>query len=102
MNQKHNINIEKTYFCPHTPEENCSCRKPGLKLIKQAEEEFKIDLKSSFVIGDHPNDIKLGKNANCKTVYLLTGHGEKHKNDLKIKPDFIANNIVEAAKWILK
>lgn len=101
--KKYGIKIEKTYFCPHMPEENCDCRKPKLKFIKKAEEEFKIDVKNSFVIGDHPSDIRLGKNANCKTIYLLTGHGEKHKEEVNdIKPNFIANNLLEAAKWILK
>ena len=100
--EKQNIKIAKTYFCPHTPEENCDCRKPNTKFIEQAEKEFSIDIKNSFMIGDHPSDIELGKNANCKTIYLLTGHGEKHKEGLKTKPDFIANNILEAAQWILK
>lgn len=96
------IKIEKTYFCPHSPEENCNCRKPNTKFIKQAEKEFNIDLKNSFVVGDHPHDIEMGKNANCKIIYLLTGHGEKHRQKLNTKPDFIANNLLEAAKWILK
>lgn len=100
--KKHNIKIEKVYFCPHTPEENCDCRKPNIKFIKEAEKEFNISLKDSFVIGDHDYDIKMGKDAGCKSIYLLTGHGEKHKKELKIKPDFIANNMLEAVKWILK
>lgn len=100
--KKQNIIIEKTYFCPHTPEENCSCRKPSITFIKQAEKEFNLNLKESFVIGDHPHDIELGKNANCKTIYLLTGHGKRHKKEIKDKPDFIADNLLEAARWIIK
>jgi len=93
------IKIEKTYFCPHYPKGSCDCRKPNIKFIKQAKEEFNIDLNNSWVIGDHPHDIELGKNAGCKTIYLLTGHGKKHKKDLE-NPDFIANNILEAANII--
>lgn len=100
--KKENIVIEKTYYCPHAPEEKCDCRKPNPTFIKQAEKEFNIDLKNSFVIGDHPRDITLGKNAGCKAIYLLTGHGEKHKQELTQKPDFTANNLLEAAQWILK
>src|SRR3989338_215248 len=51
------------------------------------------------------NTSKMPKNAGCKTVYLLTGHGEKHKKELDgkgIKPDFISKNIYEAAKFIIK
>lgn len=100
--EKNGIKIEKTYFCPHKPEENCDCRKPNIKFVKQAEKEFDINLKKSFVIGDHSSDIELGKRARCKTVYLLTGHGKKHKEEIKVKPDFIANNLLEAAEWIIK
>jgi len=100
--KKENIIIEKTYYCLHEPEEKCDCRKPRVKFIKQAEEKFNIDLKNSFVIGDHPHDIELGKNANCKTIYLLTGHGKKHKQEIAQKPDFIASNLLEAAQWIIK
>lgn len=100
--KKENIIIEKTYYCPHEPEENCNCRKPKVKFIKQAEKEFNIDLKNSFVIGDHPSDIEMGKNAKCKTIYLLTGHGKKHKDKLTQKPDLIANNLLETARWIIK
>ena len=100
--KKHDIKIEKTYFCPHHPDINCDCRKPNTTFIKQAEKEFDINLKESFVIGDHPHDVTLGKNAGCKTIYLLTGHGKKHKEEMKEKPNFIANNLLEAAQWIIK
>src|SRR3989338_4487114 len=47
--KKHGIKIEKTYFCPHPPDVECDCRKPNIKFIKQAEKEFNIDLKNSWV-----------------------------------------------------
>ena len=98
--KKHNINIEKTYYCPHKPEDNCKCRKPKTKFLEEAVKEFKIKLKDSFVIGDKKEDVKMGKNAGCKTILVLTGYGMKAKNE--IKPDYIAKDVVDAAKWILK
>ena len=103
--EKHDIAIKRVYICPHHPDETCECRKPGTKYIKDAKKEFNLDLKNSWTIGDHPHDVQMGKNAGCKTVYLLTGHGEKHKKELDgkgIKPDFISKNIYEAAKFIIK
>ena len=99
--EKNNITIEKTYVCPHHPDKECDCRKPNVKFIKEIEKEFNIDLKNSWVIGDHPHDVEMGKNAGCKTIYVFTGHGEKHKDKLKIKPDFIAEDIYEATKIII-
>ncbi|MBS3105515.1 HAD family hydrolase [Candidatus Woesearchaeota archaeon] len=98
--KKHNIKIEKTYYCPHKPEDNCSCRKPKTKFLKVAEKKFRIDLKKSFVIGDKKADVELGKNANCKSILVLTGDGKKTIKEAK--PDFIAKDLMEAAKWIVK
>ena len=102
--KKDNIEIKKIYHCPHTPEEVCDCRKPSTKHIKEAEKEFNIDLKKSWVIGDHPSDIEMGINSGCRAVYLLTGHGKKHFEDLEkkdIKPNFIAENFFHATKFIM-
>ena len=96
--KKHNIKIEKTYVCPHKPEDNCDCRKPKVKLLKAAEKEFGIDLKKSFVIGDKTADIEMGRNAGCKTILVLAGHGTTAKDEAKA--DFVAKDLLEAAKWI--
>lgn len=42
--KKHKIKIEKTYYCPHNPEDNCICRKPKTKFLKDAEKEFGINI----------------------------------------------------------
>ena len=98
--EKHKIKIQKTYYCPHKREDNCECRKPKIKFLKDAEKEFKIDLKKSFVIGDRKSDFELGKNASCRTIHVLTGHGIHSKND--VKPDYFAEDLLDATKWILK
>jgi len=100
--RKEGIKIEHTKYCPHHPEDDCVCRKPSLKFLHELEQAYGLDLKTSFVIGDHPHDIEMGHKAGCKTVYMLTGHGEKHKGELKHKPDFIANDFLEAAQWVLR
>ena len=103
--KKEGIEIKKIYHCPHTPEEVCECRKPSDKYIKDAEKEFSIDLKNSWAVGDHPHDAEMGIKAGIKSIYLLTGHGAKHKEDLKknnINPDFIAKDFLQAAEFILQ
>jgi histidinol-phosphate phosphatase family protein len=97
------IAIEKTYYCPHMgDEDHCRCHKPSTLFLDQAREEYNIDLKSSFVIGDHPHDVEFGHRVGAKGIYVLTGHGKKHREDLvNIKPpDLIANNLYEATLWI--
>lgn len=96
------ILIQNTYFCPHTKEQSCVCKKPNIHYIRIVQQYYDIDLTRSFVVGDHPHDIEMAHNAGTKSIYLLTGHGEKHREDLKINPDFIAKDLYEAATWIIE
>ncbi|MBI4452493.1 HAD family hydrolase [Candidatus Woesearchaeota archaeon] len=97
--KKHNIKIEKIYVCPHKPEDNCECRKPKAKLIKDAEKDFDIDLSKSFMIGDKRIDIEMGHNAGCKSILVLTGNGMKEKENSEA--NYVARDLLDAAKWIL-
>ena len=97
------IRVEKTYYCPHRRDSACDCRKPGLKHMKSIESEFGIDLASSWVLGDHPSDIIMGRNAGCMTAYLLTGHGQKHCLELGHKgivPSIVEAGFLSAARRI--
>jgi D-glycero-D-manno-heptose 1,7-bisphosphate phosphatase len=102
--KKENIEIKKIYYCPHSPEQECGCRKPSNKFIKEAEAAFAIDPKRSWVIGDKPIDVEMGMNAGAGTIYMLTGQGRKRLPELqekKLKPGFIAEDMNEAADYIL-
>ncbi len=98
--QKNKIKIEKIYFCPHTKEENCICRKPKTYFLDLVKEEFSIDLHKSFVIGDHPSDIQLANNSNATGIYVLTGHGRRHIKELE-KKIIIKLNLKKAIEYIL-
>lgn len=95
-----NIYIEQLYCCPHTTQDNCLCKKPSAYFIQQAQKDFNLNLKGSYIIGDHPSDVMCGINANMQPIYVLTGHGEKHLHELNIKVP-IAGNIADATNYIL-
>ncbi len=69
--KEHEINILKVYFCPHSPEEKCSCRKPNIGMIENACKDFDIDLDNSWLIGDKITDIQTAINANIKNYILI-------------------------------
>lgn len=100
--------FDALYYCPHSPEitPDCHCRKPKPGLILQAAKDFNIDLPSSFMIGDKLTDIEAGHASGCKTILLLSGHGEKAYKDLEnyegTHPDFICRNLGEAVAWLLR
>jgi len=94
------ITIEEVFSCLHRKEEKCICHKPSPYFIAQAKKTYDLDIVNSYCIGDHPHDIEMAKRVGAHSVFLLTGHGIKHKEELLCQPDHIANNLYEAALWI--
>ena len=66
--------IDAIYFCPHIPEDECRCRKPKPGLLLKALDDFDIDLKNSFMIGDSISDINAARAINCKWILLKNGN----------------------------
>ena len=62
--------IDAYYYCPHMPDENCDCRKPKPGLLLRASRELKIDLKSSWMIGDSRSDLEAARLAGCKSIMV--------------------------------
>lgn len=68
---KKDIRIEKVFYCPHTPDAMCHCRKPEIGMIEQALLEYPLDLRHSWMIGDKSSDITLADNAHIgNTIYI--------------------------------
>ncbi|HOJ30241.1 MAG TPA: HAD family hydrolase [Spirochaetota bacterium] len=95
------ITIESIYMCPHAKEDNCHCRKPKTYFVDQAVAHYNLDVQHSFVIGDHPSDILLAKNAGMQGIYVLTGHGKKHKKEID-NCVIVKKNLQYAVDYILK
>ena len=107
---KQGARIDDSYFCPHHPNatlkkyrKRCGCRKPGWGMLRKASREWGINLKKSWMIGDALIDVVTGKRAGIKTILVKTGPGHSRLDKMyKVKPDFTAKNLIEAAKIIKK
>jgi D-glycero-D-manno-heptose 1,7-bisphosphate phosphatase len=62
----HGVKIDDFFFCPHTPEDNCRCRKPQTGMLERAVSRWNVALSQSFVVGDKDTDVLLALNAGCK------------------------------------
>jgi len=91
--------IDAAYCCPDHPNSPTPRRKPGTGMIEEAVEAHGIDPAKSWLIGDKDIDIGCGRAAGCRTILVLTGYGETHRD---CQPDFIAKDVVEAITLILK
>lgn len=111
--EKQGAHIDAFYYCPHHPETHhkdvpdharkyrvvCKCRKPETGMIEQAANDYDIDVKNSFVVGDRTVDIQAGKNAGCKTILVKTGEAGKDKKH-DVVPNFMAQDLLQAAKIV--
>ncbi len=97
--RKHGIVISEVYCCPHLREDGCACVKPKPTFLRQAADSFGVDLAASFTVGDHPHDVLLADNAGATGLYVLTGHGVKHRAELPAAKAVVPG-IREAADWI--
>jgi histidinol-phosphate phosphatase family protein len=88
------IYIKRYYFCPHLPNEGCSCRKPGISLYRIFRKEFPFEYQNKFMIGDKDSDIEFGKRLNFRTIFI------KGKYKLNSNPDFIAEDFSSACDYI--
>lgn len=93
------------FFCPHTPEDRCDCRKPKPGLIYQAKKKYRIDLATAVMVGDSAKDIECARNAGCRYALLVkTGNGiqaEKLLKEKAIHPDHVAQDLFNAVHWII-
>ena len=73
--------IDAVFYCPHTPDEGCTCRKPLPGLFEQIGDRFGIDLKVTRtpVVGDGLRDLQAGFAAGCEPHLVLTGKGAEFR-----------------------
>ena len=113
---KKKARIDKFYYCPHHPTEgtgiylqNCNCRKPLPGMLLQAAHDLDIALADSYMVGDTYRDMETAKKVGVKGILVKTGYGRELLQEIgpdtatvENKPDFIAEDILEAVKWIVK
>ena len=73
----HGGSIEDIAYCPHRPEEACSCRKPQPGLLLALAEKHRLDLSRCVVVGDALADIDAGRAAGCEAIMVMSGRGKE-------------------------
>ena len=108
-----NAFIDDIYYCPHHPnlgtpayKKDCSCRKPKIGMLEKAVKKHNVDITHSYVVWDKISDIIWAHKAGVKAILVLTGYGKGEyiyqSKQWKDKPEYIAKNLYDAVRWILK
>ena len=102
---RHGGEIKDIFYCPHLPEDGCDCRKPEPGLLYQARDKYGIDLRTAVMVGDSARDIECARRAGCgKAVLVKSGLKDDVEEELKKKQislDFVAEDLLDAAEWII-
>lgn len=69
--------IDALFYCPHSAEANCSCRKPKSGMIEDIARRFAIDLKTVYSVGDSLRDLQASAALGAQSILVLTGKGTK-------------------------
>lgn len=78
--------IDGVFFCPHTPEDDCTCRKPEPGLLWSIRDRLHLDLSTVPVVGDSWRDVVAARAAGARPVLVRSGNGEAteaaHRDEL--------------------
>ena len=79
--------VDAIFFCPHTNDDNCECRKPKPGMFREIAARFNADLAGVPAIGDSLRDLQAAAAAGAQPVLVLTGKGRKIADDPALPPD---------------
>ncbi|MFQ5515304.1 MAG: D-glycero-alpha-D-manno-heptose-1,7-bisphosphate 7-phosphatase [Myxococcota bacterium] len=89
--------IDDIETCFHADEDGCECRKPKAGMLRHAAARWRIDLHSSFLVGDRWRDIAAGAAAGCQTFWIDRGYREPRAE----APTAVVTSLAEATERIL-
>jgi len=89
--------IDECRTCYHDSSDRCNCRKPLPGALFAAAAYHRINLATSYMVGDRWRDVEAGRRASCKTIFLDYGYDEKQPAKL----DYRVRSLYEAANIIL-
>ena len=73
----HGAALDAVLYCPHTPEEQCSCRKPAPGLIEAAVARSGVAASDTIVVGDDRRDLEAAQRAGVVAALVRTGKGRR-------------------------
>jgi D-glycero-D-manno-heptose 1,7-bisphosphate phosphatase len=95
--------IDAVFYCPHTSDSKCNCRKPKPGMFLRIGACFNTDLSDAYVIGDSLRDLQPAASVGARTVLVLTGKGgiTQAEGDLP-EGTLVFADLAAAVDYILK
>jgi len=96
----HGVFLDGIYVCPHRPQDQCDCRKPRPGLVQTAAMELGFVPSQSFMIGDKPCDVDLGRAIGARSILVRSGYGAAYAVSQLARPDHVVDDLAAAATLI--
>jgi len=95
--------IDAIFYCPHTDDDNCDCRKPKVGMFDEISKRFSAPLKKIPAIGDSLRDLQAYKKIGAQPILVKTGNGIETLMGKKYpKNTWIFNDLFQAAEHIIE
>ena len=92
--------IDLVLWCPHLPEEGCTCRKPGTALHREAAARLGVSLEGSWCIGDRQSDLEPATELGGRAILVATGEGMRHRDRATVLGAQLADDLGDAVRLI--
>ena len=69
--------VDAIFFCPHTADARCECRKPKPGMLTEIGKRFNTELTAVPCVGDSSRDLQAADVVGAQPMLVLTGKGEK-------------------------
>ncbi|HSN20121.1 MAG TPA: D-glycero-beta-D-manno-heptose 1,7-bisphosphate 7-phosphatase [Usitatibacter sp.] len=99
---RHGGRIDALFFCPHTPDEGCSCRKPRTGMLEEIAARFHADLRGAPCVGDSLKDMQAADAVGAQPILVLTGKGRVAREEGGLpKKTLVFEDLAEASRHIV-
>ncbi len=95
--------VDGIFYCPHTQDAGCACRKPRPGLLDEIARRFGVSLEGVPFIGDSLRDLQAGAAVGAQPVLVLTGKGKKTRKDGDLPEGTVIHaDLAEAVRSLLQ
>jgi len=94
--------IDALFFCPHTPVEECNCRKPRTGMLEEIATRFHTELKGVPCVGDSLKDLQAADAVGAQPVLVLTGKGRRTQEEGALpRKTLVFEDLAEASRHLI-
>ena len=98
-------NIDRIYFCPHGPDDDCTCRKPKPGMLRKILTDYNMDPVNVVAVGDSLRDLQAAQAVGIKSILVRTGKGKKTEaqlgSEISLVNTPIFDNLADAVAELL-